>query len=118
MKVGLVNEKGVKMFSYSKQQKVGGNTYTIELIDVYVVNRESDVGLCNFDKLEISVACKSENGSPKALTVIERLLWHELLHAIARTWNVDLNNEDTERLAQGLTQVLGDNGFTLVKRVE
>jgi len=81
--------------------KVGGNYYTIKLVDREDISNERDSGECNAAKLSIKIGEDMPQGA-KEVTLI-----HEILHAL----NITLDEKDIEFLAQGIYQVLKDNNL-------
>ena len=88
-----------------KTVKVGGTVFKV--IYPYAFREGSDDrGQVYWDSCEIRVQ-KAEDPQ-----VEEQTFMHELLHAIQATYNGDvLEDNITERMAQGLYQVIKDNDF-------
>jgi len=79
--------------------KVGGNYYTIKLVDREDIGDERDAGECNSARLLIKIGKDMPQGAK------ESTLMHEILHAI----NITMEEKDVEFLAQALYAVLKDN---------
>ncbi len=102
-----------------KAVKVGGHVYAVAFPFSFPPNEEEDpkdasVGKCLHGENVIQVADRLA-GTKRKLTepYITQAFWHETLHAIDAVYNADKLDEDTtERLSQGLFQVLTDN-FTI-----
>ena len=93
-----------------KTLKVGGHIYKI--IDGYVFRERTDIhGQCDHSNLEIRL-CRFDLSGKFAESKVECDFIHEMLHAIDNTYNgAQLKEEDVVRLAEGLYQVLTDNGL-------
>jgi len=86
--------------------RIGGHAFEFVRADK-VVDDDGEVvdGLIHWDKslVEISKGSKSME---------EQAIIHEILHLVDYVYNADKLNEDsTERLAQGLYQVMCDKGW-------
>lgn len=86
-----------------KEVKIGGLTYKV--IQNYIFTERVDLrGQCDNTAQEIRLMGKISQES------IEQTFFHELLHAIDNVYNAyKLDDDTTERLSQGLYQVLKDN---------
>ena len=85
--------------------RIVGMEYTVNR-DVTNLRGDNDQKLLgNIDYCTTTINLSDEQNLDKAIVV----LWHEIVHGIARTFGVDLNEDDTDRMAHGVHQVLSDN---------
>jgi hypothetical protein len=96
--------------------QIGAHVYTVQLTDSNATGLIGHQGDSHAQKLSIRVATRLCNGEERALSDIEEVLLHELIHQVAIVWNVDLDEADIERLAQGMLQALKQYGLELVTR--
>jgi len=87
-----------------KTVKVGGMIYRI--IDGYKFDERTDVrGLADHNQLIIRLGNMIDNNHTRELVFI-----HEVLHAINNVYNAEgLEEDEIDRMAHGLYQVLTDN---------
>lgn len=95
--------------------QIGGHTYTIELRDACATSDWGAQGDSHHQKMDIAVATKTINGDSRAVTDIEEILLHELVHAVNTIWKCDVDEDNIERMAQGLLQVLKQFGLKLIE---
>lgn len=100
---------------YPKQIQIGGHTYSVEIVDQHCLDTFANIGGHHYQGLRIELSSRAIDGKPLPLTVINTLFWHELVHAIARGFSISLEEEDVERMSQGITQVLSQLGIYLVE---
>jgi hypothetical protein len=104
-----------KHFKLPESLKVGAHTYKV--LYPYQFKETELQGQADHLLLEIRVKSVDTCGNKVPETVSLRTLLHEMLHAVDRVYNdgVITDAPDGERsiecLAQGLTQVLLDNGL-------
>jgi len=88
--------------------KVAGHYYDVKFKDKWLSKREI-VGRFDNDAKKI-LLCKYYKGTKRAKSEIEQTLVHEIIHSVDRHYNhSSLSEKETERLSQGLYQVLKDN---------
>jgi hypothetical protein len=90
-----------------KTLKVGAYRYkvTSSRTPLLVNNREC-YGVHDAEELTISY-CTTPTQHP---THLKSVLWHETVHAICHDRHIEMNEDDTERLAAGLNALMVDNG--------
>ena len=89
-----------------KSIKVGGHTYQIEYVND-LVRDDNQLGVMCWQLGKLRLEAR-QSGNFIASTFL-----HEILHAIDRHYNSRrLSEEDTDRLSEGLFQVLSDMGIT------
>jgi len=108
---------GEQMFKTIPTVTIGGHTYTIELKDASAVSQYGHQGDGHAQAMSIRVATGLIDGGYRNLTDIEEVLLHELVHQISIVWDVQMEEEDVERMAQGLVQVLPQFGCRLVQQI-
>jgi len=92
--------------------KVAGHHFKVFYDDDYLIKRGL-LGQCDFISQKIRICKHYEHKQPRAKTDIERTFYHEIVHAIDGVYNnYSLSEKETDRLATGLQQVMGDN-FTV-----
>jgi len=88
--------------------KVAGHTYKVIWDDEYLSNQDY-LGLAVHRELLIYL-CKTFKGSNLPKSLIEQNCIHEILHCIDTVYNNhELSENQVDRLAEGLYQVLKDN---------
>lgn len=92
-----------------KQLKVGGHWYKI--IYPYSFRERTDrMGHCDYAMQEIVISESDNNGVKVPQSKTKETFLHEILHAVDWVYNADsLKEEDIDRMAEGLYQVLSDN---------
>ena len=88
--------------------KVAGHIYDVKFKDKWLSKREI-VGRFDNDLKKIFI-CKYYKTVKRAKSEIEQTLVHEIIHCVDRHYNhSSLSKKATDRLSQGLYQVLKDN---------
>lgn len=91
-----------------KTIKVGYHDYKVRMVPSVMKRAKSGeklIGQCDLMKQEIRVW--EGVGPDNQMSTF----WHEVLHAIAHNWDIDLTETDVSRLGCGLTTVLKDCGL-------
>lgn len=94
--------------------QIGGHKYTVQLCNSASPGLEGFHGDSHANKMEIRVATQLQNGEPRAVSDVEQTLLHEVFHQINFVWKCDLDEENIERLSQGMLQVIHQFGIHLV----
>jgi len=89
--------------------KIGGHTYKV-LKDYVFIDGNNLAGQADHNKLEMKLIGKLSTGEPIPVSRKIETFIHELLHCIDNTYNsASLTEEQTERMSEGIFQVLNDN---------
>ena len=84
--------------------KVGGLIYDISFEDRLLDDENTKVyGIIDYNNLTIKLEklySQQKN---------EQSLWHEIVHAVCVEYNVEMEDEDVDRIGCGLYQVIKDN---------
>ena len=89
--------------------KIGNIDYKIDVVenDIVIDGKSNYSGCISYDESNIKILSKL--CKQKKLET----LWHEILHGITEHFNIDLKNDDEEKIidciAKGVFQVLQDN---------
>jgi len=67
---------------------------------------------------KIKVATKNYDGTDREMPYINQSLHHEIVEAIKSVFEIKIEHDDVERMAQGYAQVLGKLGIYLIEDVE
>jgi len=94
-----------------KSLKVGGKVYMVDYL--YNFSEQGNlVAQCDNETNVIRVRATAYSGEPTARQNIEEAFLHEIIHAVDLIYNGGRLKEDAvKQLAQGLYQVLTDNGL-------
>lgn len=94
-----------------KKLKVGGHTY--QIVQGYQFQERIDLtGQADHSLLTIRLGDRDQNGALKPRSKVEATFIHELLHCVDDIYNSSkLEEVLVDRLAEGLYQVLNDNGL-------
>ena len=101
-------------YKYPNPVLIVGNPYTVTFVNASSVDEESSTGCSRHDLLEIRISTKTVEGKERHILWIEKTLWHELIHSIAKVFSLDIGESAVEGLSQGVSQILTDAGFHLV----
>ena len=102
-------------YKYPERITVGGLTYTVKLHNKYSLDKMGDTaGLHCVEHTSIDLATMAENGEQRSLDRLNHNLWHELVHSINQAWILGLGEDDVDRMAQGITQILNQQGIQLI----
>lgn len=109
----------MKNYSFPPEVHVGGNIFKIALINGYATDTRSPslVGETSIEGADINVAVRTANGGYKALNEVECTLCHEIMHQVNNVWNVGLNEEQVDSMAQGWMQALHSMGIRIIREV-
>jgi hypothetical protein len=90
-----------------KTLKVGAYRYKVmPSKDPLLVNNRECYGV--HDAEELTICYRAE---PKQHpTHLKSVLWHEAVHAICHDRGIELDEDDTDRLASGINALMIDNG--------
>ena len=94
--------------------QIGGHWYRLELKDAWQVTDAGGQGDSHCQKTHIRVATLTIDNEPRTVSDVEEVLIHEILHQIDVVWKCDIDEDNIERLSQGLLQVLKQFGVSLV----
>lgn len=72
------------------------------------------LGDSSFDSLEMRIATINSTGEPRHILVLEETLMHEIVHHIGEIYKIEMDERETDAMAQGLVQVLGQFGVRLI----
>jgi hypothetical protein len=94
-----------------EKMKVGGKTYTV--VHPHNFTEQGNlVALCDNETNTIRVRDTALGGDPMSRQNVEEAFLHEIIHAVDLIYNgAKLKEETVKQLAQGLYQVLTDNGM-------
>ncbi len=103
-------------YKYPAELVIGGNRIKISIIDGVSTNCVEQHS-ADFlpSRNEIQLAVRSLDGLSKCLDFTNESLIHEIIEAVKVTYVVKIEEDDVERLAQGLWQVLSQLGIFLIK---
>lgn len=94
-----------------KTVKIGWKTYTVEVVPSdkeLVIENDVCYGHIDYDHALIRIAGKYPAAQQKAT------LLHEIVHGVVDLQNLDLNEDEVTRLANGLYGVFVDNGTQML----
>jgi hypothetical protein len=95
--------------------QIGAHTYTVEIKDCYLVTDAGGQGDSHHQKLDMRVATRTIDNGYRSVTDMEQILLHEICHGINIIWGCDMEEDNVDRLAQGLLQVLKQFGLKLIE---
>jgi hypothetical protein len=103
--------------NHPKSVQIGGNNISVSLIDGVSTNVETQHYADYFSqKGEIRISTLCPDGKPRCLDFLNVCLWHEYVEGIKDVFQItNLEEEDVEKLAQGIVQILSQSGIKLIR---
>ena len=93
-----------------KKVKIAGHTYKVIYPYKFKGKEKGILGQCVYNQSIIRIIDKDRWGCKLSASRSQQILLHEILHAINCHYNnYRLKEEDVERIAEGIYQVLKDN---------
>lgn len=94
--------------------QIGAHVYQVEIKDCYLVCDTGAQADSHHQKMNIRIPTRTVDNGARSITDMEECLLHEILHGVNIIWKCDLDEDNIERLAQGLLQVLKQYGLKLI----
>ncbi len=102
---------------YPKTIQIGAHEYSIAIINRPAVDCfKEHIGKQDYESLELEIGIMDRfTGGTFQQSVINALLWHEIVHAINHLFAVGLDEDKVDLMSQGITQVLKSMGIQIVE---
>lgn len=109
----------MKNYTYPPEVHVGGHVFLVSLVDGYSTDTRSPhlVGETSVEEGQITVALRTANGGYKHINEVDCTMCHEIMHQINNIWNIGLEENQVDSMAQGWMQALHDIGIRIVQEV-
>ena len=102
--------------NHPKNVQIGGNNFSVQLIGGISTNCECEHFADFFvQKGEIRIAALCPDGTTRCLDFLNQSLWHEYLEAIKEVYKINIEQDDMDRIAQGIVQILSQSGIKLIR---
>ncbi len=98
-----------------EELKVGGHIYEVIQNYKFVDHPGNPSGQCDSNLLRIKLAGHDLDGHEKSKSIIFQTFIHEVLHALCICYGIQMKhsdeNDELDRLAEGIFALLVDNGY-------
>ncbi len=96
--------------------QIGAHPISIEIVDAFTTHDDT----CNAGDAcpstdVIRIALRTTGGGYRPEAIITANLIHELLHKIEHIYSIKVEDDDVDRFAQGLLQILKQYGIKLIE---
>lgn len=107
----------MKEYVYLKKLKIGGHNYKVKILNQYTHDDTGKyIGKHNPSKEELLICSRDADSSNISLTFMNSIWWHEVLHAVCSVYGVSLEENEIDRLAEGLLQIGNQHKFYPIKQ--
>jgi hypothetical protein len=103
-------------YDYPKEFQIGGLAYSISLLDSTTTDGDGKwTGDACHNICEIRIATRTNDGGHRNLGAVEEALWHEIIHTVNHVYSMSQDEDNIERMAQGLFQIFNQLGWHIIR---